>query len=131
MCITGFEIIYIQVAYLTAPVARSHSTPPLFKYNHTQIWHAHTWSLFCICWLLPKSCFQQLYFPHSHRPCSFFSFDISHPYRVCVLSLSVSLSHIFSECSFYLTFYLSVNITSQLLVKPWSVFTVCGLVIPM
>lgn len=63
MCISGLQIIYIQVAYLTAPEAQSHSTPPYLNLAthksgiHTPglcsvfVYNPHTE------WILHKGCF--------------------------------------------------------------------------
>lgn len=99
-CTSGLEIIYIQVAYLTAPVARRHSTPPylnstthkssihtpglcsIFAYNH------HTG------WLSTQSLFSAATLSHAHIFLVPFSLSIPHP------SAHIpSLSHEFSECS--------------------------------
>lgn len=132
VCVSGLEIIYIQVTYLTAPVVQSHPTPPYLN-STTHKSDIHTPGLCSVClwpsyWVaITQSLFSAATLSHAHIflvPLFLFGISPRHSHTLTIFwmflflmnSLDVPLSH-----QFFLTFCLSVNVISQLLVKPWKV----------
>lgn len=127
MCISGPKIIYIQVAYFPAPVARSHSTPTCSN-TTTHKSAIQTPGLCSVFVYNPHSGFNtkviisSYTFACSQLPCSLFI--LACPTRTGdVCHLQIYLFHM-NSLNVALPHFLSVNITSKLLVKPWKV-SVC------
>ncbi len=112
MCIRGLKTIYIQVAYLPVPGARSHPTPTcLNTTTHKSLVQKHlVFVLYLFITLILDDFYTKVIisgytFACSHLPCSCFSFAISPPYA-CYLCMcpflmnspNVPLSHFLTLC---------------------------------